>query len=100
MKEATSMDLTRKLKPGMRIVGPDQTEYGMVERYDETAVYVGGRPIPFSAFERLDQDRLYVGHGGARYFHADREARTMTQEGEVRVPLVEERLAVGTRTIE
>ena len=62
------MDLTGKLKPGMRIVGPDQTEYGTVERYDDTAVYVGGRPVPYSAFERLDQDRLYVGQGGARYF--------------------------------
>ena len=94
------MDLTGSLKPGMRIVGPDQTEYGTVERYDDTSVYVGGRPIPYDAFERLDRDRLYVGQGGARYFRTDREARTMTQEGEVRIPLVEERLAVGTRTVD
>jgi uncharacterized protein (TIGR02271 family) len=94
------MDLTGKLKAGMRIVGPDHTEYGTVERYDDTAVYVDGRPIPYGAFVRLDQDRLYVGQDGARHFHAGREDRTMAQTGEVRVPLVEERLVVGTRTIE
>ena len=94
------MDLTGKLKPGMRVVGPDRAEYGTVDRYDDAAVYVGGRPIPYDAFERLDRDRLYVGRDGARYFDAGREARTVTREGEVRVPLVEERLAVGTRTIE
>jgi uncharacterized protein (TIGR02271 family) len=94
------MDLTGRLKSGMRIVGPDQTEYGTVERCDDISVYVGGRPIPYDAFERLDRDRLYVGRGGARYFQADRGARTVAQEGEVRVPLVEERLAVDTRTVE
>jgi uncharacterized protein (TIGR02271 family) len=94
------MDLTGKLKQGMRVVGPDQTEYGTIERYDDTGVYVGGRAIPYGAFDRLDRDRLYVGRGGARYFQADRGARTVAQEGEVRVPLVEERLAVDTRTVE
>ena len=94
------MDLTGKLKQGMRVVGPDQTEYGTVERYDDTGVYVGGRAIPYSAFDRLDRDRLYVGRGGAHYFQADRGARTVAREGEVRVPLVEERLAVDTRTVE
>src|SRR4051794_32280773 len=100
MKEATAMDLTGKLKPGMRVVGADQTEYGTVERYDDTSVYVGGRPIPHSAFERLDRDRLYVGRGAARYFRSDRDDLTPSPEGQVRVPLVEERLAVDTRTIE
>jgi uncharacterized protein (TIGR02271 family) len=94
------MDLTGKVKQGMRIIGADRTEYGTVERYDDDAVYVGGRPIPYDAFERADRDRLYVRSGGARYFHADGEARTMTGEGGVRVPLIEEQLEVGTRTIE
>jgi len=94
------MDLTGKLKQGMRVVGADRTEYGTVERYDDTSVYVGGRAIPYDAFERVDRDRLYVGRGGARYFHADIGARTVTREGDVRVPLLEERLTVDTRTVE
>jgi uncharacterized protein (TIGR02271 family) len=94
------MDLTGKLKQGMRVVGADQTEYGTVERYDDDTVYVGGRPVPSSAFERIDQDHLYVGQSGARYFSKSRQAQTMTQAGELRIPLVEERLDVSTRTIE
>lgn len=94
------MDLTRKLRQGMRVVGADEREYGRVDRYDDAGVYIGGRAIPYSAFERVDRDQLYVGQGGARYFDADPEARVVAQEGEVRVPLVEERLAVDTRTVE
>jgi len=94
------MDLAGNLKHGMRVVGADQTEYGTVERYDETSVYVGGHPVPYSAFERMDGDRLYVGQEGARYFGERREAPTIAQPGEIRVPLVEERLRVDTRTVE
>jgi uncharacterized protein (TIGR02271 family) len=94
------MDLTGRIKRGMRVVGPDQTEYGTVERYDDSGVYVCGRAVPYGAFERLDQDRLYVGHGGARYFDADLEAPILTREGEARMALVEERLAVDARTVE
>jgi len=94
------MNLVGKLKPGMRVVGSDRAEYGTVERYDDTSVYVGGRPIPHDAFERVDRDSLYVGQNGARYFGEPRETRTMTQQDEIRVPLVEERLRVDTRIVE
>lgn len=94
------MDLTGKLKPGMRVVGPNRADYGTVERYDDAAVYVGGRPIPYDAFERLDGTRLYVGRGGAQHFRADGAASDVPSEGELRVPLVEERLLVETRTVE
>ena len=100
MKEATSMDLTGKLKPGMRVVGADRTEYGTVDRYDDTTVYVDGRPIPYGAFERLEQGRLYLRQGGMRHGPANREVQAMDREDEVRIPLAEERLAVGTRTVE
>jgi len=94
------MDLAGKLKSGMLIVGADRTEYGMVERYDDDTVYVDGRPVPYSAFERVDQDRLYVGQGGSRYFGAHHEAGGVIREGDLRIPLVEERLAVSIRTRE
>jgi uncharacterized protein (TIGR02271 family) len=109
------MDLRGKLTRGMHVVGSDQTDYGTVERYDDETVYVDGRPIPFSAFDRLEQHRLYVGQHGARHFRKeDRKSDLLTspllqghelqekelQEDELRIPLVEERLTVGTRAIE
>jgi uncharacterized protein (TIGR02271 family) len=94
------MDLTGKLKQGMRVVGADDAEYGTVERYDDAGVYVGGRPIPYGAFERVEQGRLYIRADGARFFEADDGARAVIEESEVRVPLREERIAIGTRTTE
>ena len=94
------MDLTGRLKRGMRIFSADQTEYGTVERFDDTTVYVAGRPVPYSTFERLDEDRLYVGQSGTRYFGEGRAVQTLTEEGATRVPIIEERIEVGTRAIE
>ena len=94
------MDLREQLKPGLHVVGADRTEYGTVERYDDVGVYVGGRPVPYGAFEGVDRDRLYVNEIGRRYFSGGREAPAVATEDEVRVPLLEERLVVGTRTRE
>ncbi len=55
------MDLKGELRRGMRIFGPGDREYGTVERFDDDDVYVGGRRIPTSAFERMEGNRLYVG---------------------------------------
>jgi len=94
------MDLKGKLKRSMRIVGADQTDYGTVERFDDDTVYVDGRPVPYSAFERIDEERLYVGQSGGQYFGASRQPQAMAHEGEIRIPVVEERLAVGKRVTE
>ena len=93
------MDLKGKLKQGMRIVGADKTEYGTIERYDDEHVYVGGRSVPHSAFERMEKNQLYVGQAGARHF-GEATSRGTTTEGDIRVPVVEERLEVGTRQVE
>jgi uncharacterized protein (TIGR02271 family) len=94
------VDLTGKLKRGMRVVGADRTEHGTVERYDDAHVYVGGRPVPHGAFERAEDDRLYVGPGGARYFGGDQSGPSMAPAAELRIPIVEERLEVDIRAIE
>ena len=86
------MDLKGKLRQGLRIFGDGDRDYGTVDRYDDQYVYVGGRRIPYDAFERMDNDRLYVGQSGAQYFATD--ARE-TGEAALRVPVVEERLQVG-----
>ena len=93
------MDLKGKLRQGMRIVGADDREYGTVERYDDDYVYVGGRRVPTSAFERMDNDRLYVGQSGAQYFAegGTTTGRAGSAEGAARVQVHEERLDVDTR---
>jgi len=88
------MDLKGKLRKGLRIFGADDREYGTIDRYDEQYAYVGQRQIPLSAFERMDNDRLYIGTQGRQYFETgDR----MATEGEIRVPVREERLSVEKR---
>ena len=91
------MDLKGKLRQGLRIFGDGDRDYGTVDRYDDQYVYVGERRIPYDAFERMDNDRLYVGQAGARHFATDTRA---TGEAAVRVPVVEERLQVGKQEVE
>jgi uncharacterized protein (TIGR02271 family) len=88
------MDLKGKLRRGLHIFGDDNREYGTIDRFDEDYAYVGERRIPVTAFDRMEGDRLYLGRQGRQYFEtSDR----MANEGEVRVPIVEERLNVEKR---
>jgi len=94
------MDLKGKLRKGLKIFGTDNREYGTVDRYDDQYAYVGERKIPVSAFERMDNDRLYVGNQGRQYFESNERTATSDRtatEGQIRVPVVEERLNVEKR---
>jgi uncharacterized protein (TIGR02271 family) len=88
------MDLKGKLRRGLHIFGPDNRDYGTIDRYDDQFAYVGERRIPVSAFERMDNDRLYLSTQGQQYFGT---ADQLADTGEIRVPVVEERLDVEKR---
>jgi uncharacterized protein (TIGR02271 family) len=88
------MDLKGKLRKGLHIIGPDNRDYGTIDRFDDRYAYVGQRQIPVSAFERMDQDRLYLGAGGQQYFGTTERPG---ESGELRVPVREERLDVEKR---
>ena len=88
------MDLKGKLRKGLKIFGTDNHEYGTIDRYDDQYAYVGERKIPVSAFERMDKDRLYLGAQGRQYFETK---AGMASEGQIRVPVTEERLNVEKR---
>jgi uncharacterized protein (TIGR02271 family) len=88
------MDVKGKLRKGLKIFGTDNREYGTVDRFDEQYAYVGERRIPVSAFKRADNDRLYIGDRGRQYFETSDRAAA---EGEIRVPVREERLNVEKR---
>src|SRR3712207_5522816 len=90
------MDLRGKIRQGMPILGADDRYYGSVERYDDDHVYAGGRHLPYSALERVEHDRLYVGQAGRRYLVEAAE----DERSEVRVPIAEERLQVSTQPVE
>src|SRR4051794_7798141 len=93
------MDLKNTLRNGMRAVGPDDREYGTIERYDDSAVYVQGRRVPFAAIERLDQDRLYLGTPELWGLSESGGAPTGLG-GETRVPLLEEQVEFGTQEVD
>jgi len=91
------MDLKGKLRKGLHIFGSDNRDYGTIDRYDDQYAYVGQRRIPVSAFERMDNDRLYLGAEGRRYFDTTDNLDELGGPGEIRVPVREERLEVGKR---
>jgi len=103
IREMSDMDLKGKLRKGLRIFGADNREYGTIDRYDDQYAYVGERKIPVSAFERMDNDRLFVGTQGRQYFETGNRStertgtESMAAEGQIRVPVVEERLNVEKR---
>jgi uncharacterized protein (TIGR02271 family) len=99
------MDLKPTLRPGMRLIGPDSHDYGAVERYDDEAVYVDGRRIPLGSLEQIDSERLHLNAAGAAAIIVeDVESRLDTHradaQGDLRIPLAEERLNVQTRPID
>jgi uncharacterized protein (TIGR02271 family) len=90
------MDLKGKLRKGLHIFGSDDRDYGTIDRYDDKYAYVGERRIPVTAFERMDNDRLYLSKEGHRYFGSATDER-FGDSGEIRVPIREERIDVEKR---
>jgi len=89
------MDLKGKLRKGLKIFGPDNREYGTIDRYDDQYAYVGNRRIPVTAFERMEKNRLFLGAQGSQYFADTAEA--WDDPKQIRVPVHEERLEVEKR---
>jgi uncharacterized protein (TIGR02271 family) len=93
------MGLFDKLRRGMHVYGTDDRSVGTVDRWDDEHVYVGGRPYKRSMFDRFDNDRLYFSNDGYRTYQATSgsEIGNAVTGGEVRVPVLEERLDVEKR---
>src|SRR5438067_7514401 len=87
------------VREGMQVYGADQQHVGTVAAVRGDAFDVGGRDIPKSAIARVDGDRVYLREAGARY--AGMGAQTGQRgEGEITVPVTEERLNVEKREAE
>jgi len=103
------MDLKGALHNGMRVVGPDNRDYGPIERYDNSAAYVHGKRVPFAAIGRVERDRLYVDTPELWGLTSPDAVNTSSAEhagtgaglgGEIRVPILEEQLQFTTREID
>jgi len=93
------MDLRQRLRNGMRIVGPGEQDFGPIERFDDAAVYVRGRRIPFAGIERVERDRLYL--KTPELWHLTEPAPSSNNlGGETRIPVLEEQLEFATREID
>jgi uncharacterized protein (TIGR02271 family) len=105
MTTTTTIDPTR-LRQGMQVFSGEDRLLGPIERLDATALTVKGEQYEFSSVARLDGDRVYLTRQvGATAGRADRAVADATaagahDEGEVRVPVYEERLGVEKRAAE
>ena len=93
------------IREGMQVYGAGDQLIGTVERVDGDGFDMGGRRIPINAVARVAQDRVYLS-GAAAQYHGQASARQTADltaqrtEGEVVVPVAEERLQVETREAE
>ncbi len=94
------------VREGMRVYSGEGRELGTVERIDGDSVTVNGQQYEFTSIERVEGDQLYLTRqvgatagmgtaGGARA-----ASRVVEGQGEVRVPVHEERLDVDKRQAE
>jgi len=97
------LGLFDKLRKGTQVFGPDNKPVGTIDRWDNDNVYISGQAYPRSHFDRFDNDQLYFSkQGWNSYQSAGTTARGtgMQTEGEIRVPVMEERLGVAKQEVE
>jgi len=98
------LGLFDKLRKGTQVFGPDNKPVGTIDRWDNEHVYISGKPYKRSFFDKFDNDRLYFSNEGYRSYQSagttGATARAgMQTEGEIRVPVMEERLSVDKREV-
>ena len=79
----------QKIRQGMTVFTADGQPLGTVERVQGQDFMVGGQAIAQTAVSRVTKDGVYL----------DGSYAQGQQEGEMRIPVAEERLTVGTREV-
>jgi len=93
------------IRPGMMVHGSDNQMLGTVEQLHGDGIHVNGQHIPGSAIARVAQNIVYLRGTGAEYMGTTSGAGQMrsgttSTEGEIRVPVAEERLGVTKQQVE
>ena len=102
-----------QLREGMQVYSGEGQPLGPIERIDADSITVAGQQYEFSSIARAEGDRVYltrqvgasVDAASGRGWDDDGGAAAPAEgvvraEGEVKVPVQEERLAVETRPVE
>jgi uncharacterized protein (TIGR02271 family) len=90
-----------RLREGMQAYSGDGQRLGRIERLDADSVTVGGRRYAFDAIDRIESDRVYfTGQMSAAGTAGAARDQVVEAEGQVRVPVREERLEVEKRPAE
>ena len=93
----------KQLRQGMQVQSGEGQTLGAIERTDADSITVKGQRYELSSIERIEGDRVYLTRQvGASPAAGRAQAKDTVQEaeGEVRVPVHEERLEVDTRQTE
>ena len=88
------------VREGMQVYGAGDQRIGTVERVHGDGFDVNGQHIPTSAVARVAQDRVYLSGATAQDTGQVAGLTGQRAEGEVVVPVAEERLQVETRQAE
>ncbi len=86
------MDRSMDIREGMQVYGANDQVIGKVESIHGDGFHVNGQHYTRAQVARVAQNRVYLTGTGM--------ASTGTTEGEIRVPVAEERLSVGKREAE
>ncbi len=100
------MDQSKNIKEGMQVYGADNQLLGTVERIHGNGFHVAGKHYPLDVIARVAKNIIYVRSAGMTEGDTGSStARAATMdanqtEGAIRVPVAEERLAVGKREVD
>ncbi|HEY8597852.1 MAG TPA: DUF2382 domain-containing protein [Thermomicrobiales bacterium] len=93
------MDQSRNIQEGMQVYGANDQLLGTVERIHGNGFDVAGQHSPLDVIARVAKNTIYVRSAGMAETGTAAMATGQT-EGEIRVPVAEERLTVGKREVD
>jgi uncharacterized protein (TIGR02271 family) len=88
------------VQEGMQVFGNDEQMIGRVDRVYGTGFDVAGFHYDRDSVVRVEYNRVYVQGVGTREVAQGGNSTALANEGELRVPVVEEQLQVGKRDVE
>jgi len=94
-----TMDNLENIRDGMEVYAGDQL-IGYVESVKRNKIKVNGEDIPDSEIARVDQNRVYLAGSNYAVGNYQQGQYVEGQQGEIRVPIVEERLNVSKQQAE
>jgi uncharacterized protein (TIGR02271 family) len=80
------------IREGMQVYDTNNQLIGTVERVERNDIWIAGQRISSTMISQVNRDGVWITEAGASAFNQS--------QGEARIPIVEERLNVGKRTVQ